>query len=139
MDRAELECYKPETIKLDKEKWIAAFLKDRQLGFKKIYEKFLALNVVELSSVDQVKETAFWVTLIQRNFKNYIKNQEALNLQSLSRHSLDLLHRSLKEEDTIVVNGERRTNELHFYRSIDGKVIIENSLQMFTKLVRLNP
>ena len=61
-----------ETPKADKDRWTAKFLADAH-GFDRIKTQFFALDVKRLAQKD-IKETAFWSTLIQNNF-----SQKGLN------------------------------------------------------------
>ena len=55
-----------ETPNEDKQRWTAKFLADPH-GFDTIKTQFFALDVKKLAQ-KEIKETAFWSTLIQNNF-----------------------------------------------------------------------
>ena len=56
----------------------------------------------------------------------------------MTRHSLDLLHRTLQKKIIIQKEGEKREIFNEFNRDVDGKIIIENALQTFTQAVKIN-
>ena len=51
----------------------------------------------------------------------------------MTRYSLNLLHRTLQKE---IVDNDNRPNTNTFNRDVDGKIIIENALKIFTKAVK---
>ena len=124
-----------ETPVEDKQRWTAKFLAD-QHGFDTIKTQFFALDVKKLAQ-KEIKETAFWSTLIQNNFSQ--KGLDAPDLRTLTRHSLDLLHRTLQKKIIIQVEDEDREIVNEFNRDVDGKIIIENALQTFTQAVKIEP
>ena len=50
---------------------------------------------------------------------------------------MDLLHRTLQKKIIIQVDNEDRLIDNVFNRDVDGKIIIENALQTFTKAVKI--
>ena len=90
-----LRCIQTEPQK--KRQWTEKFLADNQ-GFNYIKDKFFALRVKQLVQ-EQLKETAFWSTLMQNNFEEKKLNDD--DLGQLTRHSLDLLHRLLQKKITV--------------------------------------